>query len=38
MFDSVFYHFLRRLIEDNVSTLQANTFHLMKMFLRAREN
>jgi hypothetical protein len=38
VFDVVFYHFSRRLIEDNVSRIEANTFCLMKMFIRAREN
>jgi hypothetical protein len=38
VFDMVFYHFSRRLIEDNVSRIKANAFCLMKMFMRAREN
>jgi hypothetical protein len=38
MFDGVLYHFLRRLVDDNISTLQANAFRQTKMFLHAREN
>jgi hypothetical protein len=38
VFDVVFYHFSCRLIEDNVSRIEANAFCPMKMFMRAREN
>jgi hypothetical protein len=38
VFDGVLYHFSCRLVEHNVSHLQANAFHETKMFLRAREN
>jgi hypothetical protein len=35
--DGILYHFLHRLVEDNVSRIQANNFRQTKMFLRARE-
>jgi hypothetical protein len=38
MFDCIIYHFLRSLVEDNVSHFYANVFHQIKMFLRVREN
>jgi hypothetical protein len=38
VFDAVLYHFLRCLVEGNVSHLYANTFRQTKMFLHAREN
>jgi hypothetical protein len=37
VFDSILYHFLHGLVEDNVSHLYANVFHQTKMSLCARE-
>jgi hypothetical protein len=38
MFDSILYHFMCSLVEDNVSHVFANVFRQTKIFLRAREN
>jgi hypothetical protein len=38
MFDSILYHFMCSLVEDNVSHVFANAFRQTKIFLRAREN
>jgi hypothetical protein len=38
MVDGLLYHFSHWLVEDNISCLQGNAFHQMKIFLRAREN
>jgi hypothetical protein len=38
VFDGVLYHFLCRLLKDNVSHIHANAFRLTKMFMRARKN
>jgi hypothetical protein len=32
VFDSILYHFLHCLVEENVSHLQANAFRQMKIF------
>jgi hypothetical protein len=38
VFDGILYHFLCYLLKDNVSHLQANTFHQTKMALCVRQN
>jgi hypothetical protein len=38
VFDGTLYHFLSRLVRDNVSHFQANAFRQTKMVLRARDN